>query len=164
MDGLNAMGEMLHYTACGLDNVFLRNGFKIHNTKYGEGVAIEDARGLHRVIANSIVTGAHPIRGQEVKFLRSMLELSQASLGRVLGFDRSTVARWEGEANNPLPDQSDRSLRMYFALQSEGNEVARELTALLQEEDENERKLFDQEQQMQLAWDEQNAIWARRAA
>jgi hypothetical protein len=37
---------MLHYTHCGLDNVWLRNGYHIHD----EGVSIERIEELHAAI------------------------------------------------------------------------------------------------------------------
>ena len=49
-----------------------------------------------RVIANWIVQQRHTLRGQEVRFLRSLLDLSQAGLGEVLGVSRPTVARLGG--------------------------------------------------------------------
>lgn len=154
--------DQFHYTASGLDYVWLTNGFTVKETAHGRGVSITDAEGLHRAIANAIVTGGRPLRGQEVRFLRSVLDLSQKSLGRVLGLDRSTVSRWEGEPNVPLPDQSERLLRMYYALHNEGDAVARELTELLQEEDEDERQLFDKAPRIQLGWDDAGG-WSRAA-
>jgi putative transcriptional regulator len=31
-----------HYTECGLDNVYLENGFTVHKTAYGRGVSISE--------------------------------------------------------------------------------------------------------------------------
>ena len=39
-----------HYTGCGLDNIYLANGFERKVTPYGEGVSIADADGLHEAI------------------------------------------------------------------------------------------------------------------
>ena len=44
------MSELFHYQSCGLDNVWLRNGFQIKQTAYGETVAIADVTGLHNTI------------------------------------------------------------------------------------------------------------------
>ena len=68
------MTDRYHYTQCGLDYVYLENGFRLEETPYGAGVSIEDADELHEAIALSIITSPHAIRGQELRFLRAMLE------------------------------------------------------------------------------------------
>lgn len=42
--------EVYHYRECGLGNVWLANGYDEHSTPYGEGVSIDDAEGLQKVI------------------------------------------------------------------------------------------------------------------
>jgi hypothetical protein len=37
--------SMYHYTECGLRNVYLKNGYCLRNTAYGETVSIENIRG-----------------------------------------------------------------------------------------------------------------------
>ena len=34
--------EPYHYTACGLDNIYLFNGYELHQTEDGDGVSIRD--------------------------------------------------------------------------------------------------------------------------
>lgn len=106
---------MHHYTMCGLDYVYLRSGFRIHETDYGTGVSIERADGLDRAIAAVIVTSHARIRGQEVRFLRSLLGYSQTELANELGLKRLTVARWEGAATTPIQGTADRALRIIVA-------------------------------------------------
>jgi DNA-binding transcriptional regulator YiaG len=65
------------------DWVFLANGCTIHETPYGRGIAIQDADGLHALVLREIITSPHPLRGQELRFIRSMLDLSQAGNGSV---------------------------------------------------------------------------------
>ena len=105
----------LHYTDCGLDYVYLANGFTWHETEYGPGVSIDDMDGLHQAIARHVVLSETRLRGQEVRFLRAMLDLSQEDLARPLGATRVTVARWEGEPDTPIPKPSDRLLRLVYA-------------------------------------------------
>jgi DNA-binding transcriptional regulator YiaG len=127
-----------HYTACGLDNVWLVNGFKRRATKYGEGISIQDARELHRFIAQNIVTGAGPIRGQEVRFLRSMLQVSQSHLGQIIGVRRSSVARWEAGAHDEVPKHAAHMLRLFYAAHSEGHKATKQVLEFLRAEDESE--------------------------
>ena len=104
-----------HYTMCGLDYVYLRNGYRYYDTAYGPGVSIEKADALDRVIASRVLTSHSRLRGQEVRFLRSLLGRSQTALATHLGVKRITVARWEGAPNTPIPGPADRLLRLVTA-------------------------------------------------
>lgn len=104
-----------HYTMCGLDYVHLRSGYRTHKTEYGKGVAVEHADALDRVIAGYVVTSDARLRGQEVRFLRSLMNFSQAELALYLGIKRITVARWESAPNTPIPGPADRTIRIVAA-------------------------------------------------
>jgi len=45
---------MYHYKACGLDNVYLKNGYEEKNTPSGKSIAIHDIDGLHKAIGKGI--------------------------------------------------------------------------------------------------------------
>ena len=104
-----------HYKLCGLDYVYLKNGYRLHNTHYGQGVSIERADALDRVIAIRVLISHSRLRGQEVRFLRSLTHLSQTELSVRLGVKRITVARWETAPNTPIPGPADRVLRLVAA-------------------------------------------------
>jgi len=104
-----------HYTRCGLDDVWLANGWRVKDTEYGRGFAIENADRLHRAIASAVASGPRPLRGQEARFLRVMLNLSQADMARLLGVDRATVIRWEKARKKPLSRMQDIALRATYA-------------------------------------------------
>jgi putative transcriptional regulator len=164
MDGLADMTdtdrtEGYHYN-CGLDYVYLMNGYTIHKTAHGEGVSINDARGLHERIALDVVSRPHPLRGQEVRFLRSMLKVSQEGLARVLRQQRGSVARWEGDPNKDIPGVADSALRMFYALKAGGHETAQKIVDLLQEADELEHHILSM-RNLQLRKDRD---WVRAAA
>lgn len=112
MDGLIMT---YHYTMCGLDYVYLLDGFREHKTEYGEGVSIERADSLDRAIAAMVIASQSRIRGQEVRFLRSLVHQSQTELANNLGLRRLTVARWEGAPNTVIPGPADRALRIIVA-------------------------------------------------
>lgn len=138
MDGLAVIdGEgMHHYKDCGLDYVWLRNGFEYRDTSHGRLVRIHDMAGLHAAIARWIVLNPARLRGQEVRFLRSMLRLSQEGFGKLLDQSRATVARWEGEPNKAITVSSDRWLRVVYAKRAEGDDAVCKLVDLLTELDE----------------------------
>ena len=93
---------MYHYTMCGLDNVYLENGYVIEETEDGPCVSIEDIDGLHRVIATDLVAKRARLTAKELRFLRSMLRLSQQKLADLTGNQRGTVTRWENGDAIPL--------------------------------------------------------------
>lgn len=125
------MSKPYHYTACGLDYIYLTNGYEERNTPHGMGIAIRDAEQLHDVIARAVV-GAHGrLRGQEVRFLRARLDLSQAEVARVLGVTRGAVAKWEARPDHPVPGTADRALRLFFVLKLGRDELAKQIVELL---------------------------------
>jgi hypothetical protein len=66
--------QPLHYTACGLDNVYLRNGFKRETIDGEEYVSIEDLDGLWKAIGLHLVTTRKALTPKEIKFLRQQME------------------------------------------------------------------------------------------
>ena len=145
---------MYHYTECGLNNVWLVNGFKDHETPYGKGVAIQDADGLHRVIALGLVNHKPRLSGGEFRFLRKELDLSQAALARVLGNDEQSVARWEKSGR--VPKMGERFLRALYREHAEGNARIREIVDRLNE--------MDQRAQKKMILEETEQGWQARAA
>ena len=84
-----------HYVQCGLDNVWLGNGFEIVETPYGRSVKIEQAERLDAAIAEWLTRQPAPLTGKELRFLRLQLDLSQKRMGELLGKEAQTVALWE---------------------------------------------------------------------
>lgn len=107
------MNEPYHYTECGLDYVYLLNGVTVHDTGYGPAVEIEHADRLDRQIALAIVNHQGPLTGQEIRFLRGLLDLTQAGLGDLLGKNAQSVARWE-RLKTAIPTTEDRALRQIY--------------------------------------------------
>ena len=117
---------MYRYTESGLRNVWLANGYKLRETPYGKGVAIENLDGLHRAIARQIVRLPRPLGGAEFRFLRKQLELSQAGLAGYLGCNPQALARWE-KGKSRIPKPAERLLRAFYRESDEGNAQIREL-------------------------------------
>lgn len=134
------MTKGYQYKGCGLDYVYLVNGYEEHDTSHGKGVSITDADGLHRAIAIEIITGDRLICGQEVRFLRSMLDLPQEGLARILGVQRLQVLRWEKERRKPISGPANVALRLFVAGSVVGDTTVSKLIELLKEQDEKEYK------------------------
>ncbi|MBF0333547.1 MAG: transcriptional regulator [Alphaproteobacteria bacterium] len=107
------MNEPHHYIECGLDYVYILNGFTVHETGYGPAVEVDGADALDRQIALAIVNHQGALTGQEVRFLRGLLDLTQAELGFLLGKDAQSVARWE-RLKTAIPPTEDRALRQIY--------------------------------------------------
>ena len=108
--------ELYNYTECGLDNVWLKNGFK-HETfgEYGIAVAVHDEKNLWQVIGRSIAHQDSRMDGQELRFLRTLLDWTQTDLGRRLGYnDGQIVAKWEKARHEAVPVFADVFVRIAY--------------------------------------------------
>jgi DNA-binding transcriptional regulator YiaG len=104
-----------HYTECGLDNVYLENGFTVHKTAYGRGVSIDDTEALHKTIGEWIIALPKPLNGAELRFLRTELDMTQKDLGNILGTTEQTLRLWEKRRAKPIPSgPADRLLRAFY--------------------------------------------------
>lgn len=103
-----------HYVDSGLDNVWLENGYAIHQTPYGEGVAIQDSEGLHRAIGAWLIALPKPLNGAELRFIRLELGLTQRDLAAILGATEQSVRRWEKARNRAIHGSADRLLRVLY--------------------------------------------------
>lgn len=121
-----SMSKMYHYKECGLDNVWLVDGYHVRRTPYGEAIAIDDVPGLYGSIARSVVEKAGALSGKEVRFLRKHLDSSQRVLGAALGSDEQTISRWE-RGETKIPGAADRLLRAYYRELKHGNAGLKEL-------------------------------------
>jgi putative transcriptional regulator len=103
-----------HYTECGLDNIYLVNGFRITKTENGdEEIFIHDIQGLHKTIGKLLVYKRGLLAGNEIKFIRTTLDLSQKALGRLLGLDYQSILGWE-KNKTPISKTADHLLRIIF--------------------------------------------------
>ena len=93
---------MYHYTESGLDHVWLENGYKEKKTPYGMAVAIDDADGLHEVLALEIANNQGRMTGKELRFLRVLLSLSQQGIAKMVGTTDQSMSLWERKGNVPI--------------------------------------------------------------
>lgn len=117
---------MYHYTECGLDNVWLENGYTMHRTPYGKGVSIDGADGLHTVLVAEILRKKGRMTGKELRFLRTHLTLSQDNLGKCLGATEQSVSLWE--RTGKVPAATDALVRLLVIERARGND---KVTAIL---------------------------------
>lgn len=152
--------ERYHYTECGLDDIYLVNGFEWTESVRGKSVAIKDIDALHRAIGENLTRCKRDLSGREIRFLRREMLLSQASLARLLKVGEQTVHRWEAEKSCP-PKATETLIRLLYLEQvqrAEGplRDVLRQFADL---EDKIDRR---QETVFELSADEEDG-WAEAA-
>jgi putative transcriptional regulator len=124
-----------HYTESGLENVFLENGVKMHDTPYGKGVSIMDTDGLHKAIGRWLVDTPKPLNGAELRFLRTEMELTQRDLAACIGTTEQTLRLWEKGRGKSIPGPADRLLRALYSEYAGGDGTVRRMVDRLAELD-----------------------------
>lgn len=132
---------MYQYTGCGLDYIYLKNGYLEKETPYGKGVSIHNLEGLHRAIALDVAENRPVLSPDEFRFLRKELEFTQASLGQLLGRDAQSVANWE-KGSHEIPAMAANLLRAIYMERAQGNA---HLEALINRINELDRETHERE-------------------
>lgn len=104
--------EAFHYKSCGLDNVYLLNGFDVRVLDGSKSVAIHDLEGLHRAIAAQLIEKPARLTGQELRFLRVEMDFSQKALGQLLGVTDQSIAKWEKGQTKKITKTADTLVRL----------------------------------------------------
>lgn len=118
--------DVLHYTDCGLDNIFLLNGFEREQIDGDEYVTVTDMDGLHAAIGLHIVLDKKAPTGSELRFLRTEMSMSQAELGRLLGVSDQSIARWE-KGQTDIPGTAVFSFKVMYTFYVAPDEVRQEM-------------------------------------
>ncbi len=114
---------MYHYTECGLDNVWLVNGYNEIDTAYGKAYSVTAADELLREIAIQVARKPGRLTGKEFRYLRVHMRLSQAAMAKVQGVSEQNVSLWE--RHGKIPKANDTLLRLYFLAHASGDESVR---------------------------------------
>lgn len=136
VDGFEDQEEPYHYTECGLDNIYLSNGFEREEFEGEETVAIHNVDGLWKAIGLHIVVNQKTIEPKEIKFLRNIMRMTQSDLASKLRVDDQTVARWE-KGKHEIPGPADTALRFLFlsspVAQPDGRDILDEIQVVLED-------------------------------
>lgn len=126
--------EPVHYTACGLDNVYLASGYQEIVIGGQRGVSVRDVDDLHKCIAGALIR-KKLLTGREIRFLRKLLDLTQRELGDFLRVSDQSIARYEKD-QTPLDGPADDMLRLLVRAHVSGClNVREELEAFRQSDD-----------------------------
>lgn len=149
---MKKMTRGYHYTQCGLDNVWLANGYSV--SKDGH-VRINDMLGLHNVIGMALVNKGSILGAKEVRYIRHHMDLSQTTFGARLGVTYQSVMGWEkGET---LTESMDKFIKTtyYSFLNRDGNKSVydffTELAEIDAQEHDDEIKLKEVDDRWDLA-------------
>lgn len=152
--------NLYRYRGCGLDNVYLQNGYKKIELRSGEeAVTIEDIEGLHCAIALAVVDGGSALDAQTFKFLRKELDMSQRQVAGMLDVEEQTVSLWE-RARSPVPQHADLLLRALAKEKLSGNA---ELAKMIERFNSLDREARELENQIAFS-KELDGHWTQQAA
>jgi DNA-binding transcriptional regulator YiaG len=128
-------GKPLHYKACGLDDVYLVNGFKREVIDGEEYIRIENLKSLWKAIGLHLVSKKKVLAPKELRFLRDQMDLTQAELGSLLRVSDQSVARWEkGKCDAGSADIAIRFLYLDSdAAQPEGRIALQHIRKMVEE-------------------------------
>ena len=134
---------MYHYTESGLQNVWLKNGYVIHNTPYGKGVSIHDVAGLHKIMGR-VIARQPKLTGAQLRFLRKEMGMSQSALAALIGTSEQNVSLWERRGH--IPKTGDRLIKALYVEHIGSNEKIRELIDRINALDITAKEKFEFEQ------------------
>lgn len=114
---------MHHYTDSGLSYVYLENGYNVEHIDGEEFISIDNLDQLHQLLGKNILSMTRPLQGEEFRFIRIELNMSQRVLANLLGVDSQTIARWEKD-QTLIPRTADVALRaLYMEANSEESQI-----------------------------------------
>jgi len=113
LDSEEVRNEPVLYRACGLDEIYLLNGYHLEDHDGEQFMSVDKIEELHQAIGRHLVMHRKGLAPKEIRFLRNTMDLTQAELAARLGNNAQSVARWEkGECE--VPGASEKLLRVVF--------------------------------------------------
>lgn len=143
---------MHRYVESGLDNIYLENGYRVHRTRYGEGISIQDTEGLNKAIGRWLVSLPKPLTGAELRFLRLEMEATQKNLAGILGTTEQSLRLWEKHRKKPMPGPADRLLRALYLEFTGKDESVRKMLERLAKFNATDRQIKVQFRETSRGW------------
>jgi len=113
LNGEEVRNEPVLYRACGLDEIYLLNGYDLEDHDGEQYMSVSKMEELHQAIGRYLVTHRKGLAPKEIRFLRNTMNLTQSELAAKLGNNAQSVARWEN-GKCEVPGSSEKLLRLVF--------------------------------------------------
>lgn len=108
------------FSECGLPAVELQGVEIVKCGKCGnEEVIIPRMNELMRLLALAVVSRPVRLRGEEVRFLRKYLNMTQSQFAELIHVHKSSLSKWENDEDK-VGEQSDRLIRAVALVLGEG--------------------------------------------
>lgn len=141
---------MYHYKSCGLDGIYLKNGYSKAVVDGKNSVSITALDSLHEAISINLCDLPRKLVGNEIRFLRIEMDMSQKALGILLEKTDQAIAKWE-KGESEISRGDDVSLRGLYLESVNKDSKLGELLRRFNE--------LDREIQKKAVFIEKKAIW-----
>lgn len=105
--------EPILYKGAGIDGIYVCNGYDVEEVDGERFIWFDDVEGLHQAIALHLVHYRKALRPNEFRFIRNVMDKTQAEVAAMMRVDDQTVARWE-KGKTGIPGSADTVLRSKF--------------------------------------------------
>jgi DNA-binding transcriptional regulator YiaG len=154
---------MYRWDDMGLKNIWLVNGYHVKETPYGRGASFDDVEGLTRAVCLALARRPGKLTGAEFRYIRQAgLGMSQPSLGKVLGVDAQSIARWE--KTGKVPKWANRMVRLVYEAHADGNTAIRRVVERINDVDRLVNRRIVLEQTPRRGWQARSEDDAAAAA
>jgi DNA-binding transcriptional regulator YiaG len=126
-----------HFTECGLDYVYLLNGYElVQDPLHGEIFSLHDSDSLFREIARTITLHKKELSYQDMRFLRKEMGLTQRQAADLLSVGLRQYQRYEKKDGEEIPRNSQDFMRiMYWDFHNDRGSISEKIKNLREERD-----------------------------
>lgn len=132
--------DLYHYLECGLDYIYLVNTWTGPEVDSNREKAIDadtrlilEADALHHEIAKAIILSPRSLRGHDLLFLRTQLDLNASEYCEMVGVQRLKLLEWEG-SSEAVPKYADTCARLIYAAGCSDGELGQRVVRMLRNE------------------------------
>ena len=104
------------YDGCGLDNVIIKGVTFIVDDHGEKIIQIPNINGLHKAIVESILERKSGMTGQELRFLRTEMGMTQAEMAALVHRTPLAISRWE-RGEQLIAGNAEALIRLHAAEQ-----------------------------------------------
>lgn len=90
--------DFIKYNFRGLKNIYLRNGYTLHNEGDGVFARVEKPWELEKAIVLALVESDCPLSAEAFRFLRRTVSMTRSEIALLLGIKARDVLMWEYQA------------------------------------------------------------------